>query len=461
MPKTIAAGLQTHLDGSVTRLAACWEITRTDAQVFRYTSHDQDLVVSGDTYYSVGAPGSESALAGANDMSVDQITLQMLLGTDVTRPHILSGKWDKAEVRLFLVNWSDTSLGTVKMRRGWLGELSLLDVGMDTEFRGLLQSAAQTTGQLYSPACRARFGDARCGLEAGYYEQTFTVLSGGAGSGTSDKMTFLSDVSSLQEVLFPDTVDVTILNPGAESGILGWTPVNDSTADTSLYSDKDAKHRGSYGFRLFGDDQVEAWQDVEVPTAWQSGVDAGRVTANVRWWQKSHGTTPRGALGLDFLDSSDTPLNSAPDVSAYQADEDWRQRSMEDVAVPVGTQQIRISMLGDNGSGPWTLIQFDDIELWLSDDLGGGGGGGYITWDTGNNAGIGSEVASVDPETGAVTLFEPLPYAIEAGDTGTFVPGCDGALSTCKNRYDNVANFRGEPHLPGADVVFQTPPPKK
>jgi hypothetical protein len=35
--------------------------------------------------------------------------------------------------------------------------------------------------------------------------------------------------------------------------------------------------------------------------------------------------------------------------------------------------------------------------------------------------------------------------------------GCDRRLGTCRNRFDNVANFRGFPHIPGTDFVLRYP----
>ncbi|HEX2692024.1 MAG TPA: DUF2163 domain-containing protein [Kofleriaceae bacterium] len=38
-----------------------------------------------------------------------------------------------------------------------------------------------------------------------------------------------------------------------------------------------------------------------------------------------------------------------------------------------------------------------------------------------------------------------------------FALGCDRQLSTCRDRFDNVANFRGFPHIPGNDFVLKYP----
>jgi uncharacterized phage protein (TIGR02218 family) len=78
---------------------------------------------------------------------------------------------------------------------------------------------------------------------------------------------------------------------------------------------------------------------------------------------------------------------------------------------------------------------------------------GLVTWLTGNNAGLQMEVRSYVP--GQVTLQLPMAYAMQAGDTGTIVAGCDKAGPTCTNKFSNMINFRGERYLPGQDRMMQ------
>lgn len=73
--------------------------------------------------------------------------------------------------------------------------------------------------------------------------------------------------------------------------------------------------------------------------------------------------------------------------------------------------------------------------------------GGLVTFLTGNNATYRREVRS-DGGAGAIILFEPLPANIQVGDTFTIYPGCDKSLATCKAKFNNVINFRGEPFIP-------------
>ncbi len=84
--------------------------------------------------------------------------------------------------------------------------------------------------------------------------------------------------------------------------------------------------------------------------------------------------------------------------------------------------------------------------------------GGLVTWLTGANASRSMEVKTFS--VGAVGLFLPMPNAIAVGDTYSLRPGCDKSLATCKARYSNVVNFRGEPHVPGSDQVLSYPDAK-
>ncbi|MDP9422878.1 MAG: DUF2163 domain-containing protein [Pseudomonadota bacterium] len=46
---------------------------------------------------------------------------------------------------------------------------------------------------------------------------------------------------------------------------------------------------------------------------------------------------------------------------------------------------------------------------------------------------------------------------VAAGTAVELVEGCDKLLATCSQRFANAANFRGEPHLPGNDLLTRYP----
>ena len=81
--------------------------------------------------------------------------------------------------------------------------------------------------------------------------------------------------------------------------------------------------------------------------------------------------------------------------------------------------------------------------------------GGKLTWTSGNNNGYSMEVKTFNISTEAITLFLPMPYTIQVGDGYSMTYGCDKSRATCRDRFSNLVNFRGEPDLPGIDGLFQ------
>ncbi|CDZ48307.1 DUF2163 domain-containing protein [Neorhizobium galegae] len=53
-----------------------------------------------------------------------------------------------------------------------------------------------------------------------------------------------------------------------------------------------------------------------------------------------------------------------------------------------------------------------------------------------------------------LTFWLPLEEPVAAGHTFTLTAGCDKSFATCKARFANHLNFRGFPHVPGADFAY-------
>lgn len=117
----------------------------------------------------------------------------------------------------------------------------------------------------------------------------------------------------------------------------------------------------------------------------------------------------------------------------------------------LGDQRCRVDM-----AGRWQLrnvISVDDRDLVL--DGTGDWGWGELRWIDGANGGLRSAVLSSSGTT--VTLREPPPFTVQAGERVMIAEGCDKRLTTCASRFGNAANFRGEPHLPGNDLLTRYP----
>jgi uncharacterized phage protein (TIGR02218 family) len=84
---------------------------------------------------------------------------------------------------------------------------------------------------------------------------------------------------------------------------------------------------------------------------------------------------------------------------------------------------------------------------------------GRLTWTSGANGGRTAEVASHTVRSGErhIALLEAPVRPIAPGDDFVVRAGCDKRLETCRDRFANVVNFRGFPHIPGQDTVIRYP----
>lgn len=82
--------------------------------------------------------------------------------------------------------------------------------------------------------------------------------------------------------------------------------------------------------------------------------------------------------------------------------------------------------------------------------------GGYLTWVTGENAGRSMEVKYhvQDGASATVELWREMSVTPSVGDTFTVTAGCDKTFETCRDTFSNGDNFRGCPHIPGADYII-------
>ncbi len=55
---------------------------------------------------------------------------------------------------------------------------------------------------------------------------------------------------------------------------------------------------------------------------------------------------------------------------------------------------------------------------------------------------------------GKLVLSNPLQYPPNNGDTFSISRGCDGTMDTCRVKFNNLANFGGQPFVPEAESTF-------
>jgi uncharacterized phage protein (TIGR02218 family) len=85
---------------------------------------------------------------------------------------------------------------------------------------------------------------------------------------------------------------------------------------------------------------------------------------------------------------------------------------------------------------------------------------GYVRFTTGGNDNLSMDVNAFFQSGGRVVFWMDMPYDIQVGDTFNIVAGCDRLMSTCRDKFDNILNFRGYPTVPGTDAMITTPDSK-
>lgn len=184
--KARSTALEIHHGEPVQTRAWCWKVTRRDAQVFGFTSIDIMLPIDG-VEYEAATGFTPSAIDGKADMSVPNLEVAGLLNAaSITEADLLAGVWDGAAVEVFEVNYRDLTMGAMDLRSGTIGTVSSGRVAFRAELRGLAQALQQGVGELFTAACPANLGDARCQVDLGPLTVTGTVTAAASARGFTD-----------------------------------------------------------------------------------------------------------------------------------------------------------------------------------------------------------------------------------------------------------------------------------
>lgn len=145
---------------------------------------------------------------------------------------------------------------------------------------------------------------------------------------------------------------------------------------------------------------------------------------------------------------------------------DWRQYLQQNVG-DVSSKTCR-ARLGDARckkdistftkfgtiTGATSQLVFEDTGFTQAEDY---FGEGVITWVTGLNAGLSNKIAQYTA-AGEFTLALPAVAEVQVGDTYSAIAGDRKRLEEdCRDKFDNVLNFVGEPHRTGRNSLTQSP----
>ena len=119
----------------------------------------------------------------------------------------------------------------------------------------------------------------------------------------------------------------------------------------------------------------------------------------------------------------------------------------------LGDKQCRVDMAGRIKR--CVIVSLDGSGFVLDQAVGDGMAWGRARFLTGENAGLASIVVAI---VGTRIELRDTPLdPVAVGDRIELLEGCDKRFATCAARFHNAENFRGEPHLPGNDLLTRYP----
>ena len=132
--------------------------------VLGFTDHDHDVTLN--TLVCLAASGFKASEAVAElGLAIDNQEIEGALVSDaITDADILTGRYDGAEVEIWMVNWADPSQQHL-MQSTVLGEISQEDHLFRAQMLGLTSKLDQNSGRIFSRDCDAVLGDSRCGVD--------------------------------------------------------------------------------------------------------------------------------------------------------------------------------------------------------------------------------------------------------------------------------------------------------
>jgi uncharacterized phage protein (TIGR02218 family) len=161
----------------VVTLAWCWRLARRDGVVIGLTSHDRDLLVGGLVYRT--APGMKPSALETSD-SLDAGTMDLegaIASAAISGRDLDAGRWDGAELELFVTDWSAPETAPVTVARGSLGAIERRGAAFSAELQGVTRLLDRPVCPATSPSCRATLGDRACRVDLAPLTHIRTVVA--------------------------------------------------------------------------------------------------------------------------------------------------------------------------------------------------------------------------------------------------------------------------------------------
>jgi uncharacterized phage protein (TIGR02218 family) len=172
-------------------------------------------------------------------------------------------------------------------------------------------------------------------------------------------------------------------------------------------------------------------------------------------WTGAEGSVDLGSGTIGQVEMTDGAFTAELRGPAAALDGAVVESTSAECRADLGDARCREAMAGRTRFARVVSCDGQAVTLDMSEPVANGWGGGLLRWFGGANTGLTSAIAR---SAGAVvTLRAPPALPVVAGDLVEVREGCDKSIATCSARFGNAANFRGEPYLPGIDLLTRYP----
>ena len=181
--------------------------------------------------------------------------------------------------------------------------------------------------------------------------------------------------------------------------------------------------------------------------------DGARVTLFACDWSDPHETVPLGEGTIGAVETRNGVLTAELKGVAVALERPVVEETSPECRAELGDARCRVAMAGRRRLVRVTAIEEAVLTVDAAEPVANAYGGGRLRWLGGANSGLEDAIARSEGAT--LTLRRPPRFA--AGGLVELIEGCDKRLATCAGRFGNAVNFRGEPYLPGIDLLTRYP----
>jgi uncharacterized phage protein (TIGR02218 family) len=182
--------------------------------------------------------------------------------------------------------------------------------------------------------------------------------------------------------------------------------------------------------------------------------DGARVTLFATDWTQPGETVALGEGTIGGVETRGGMLTAELRGIAAALERPVVEETSPECRAELGDRRCRVAMAGRRRFARVTAIDDMAVTLDAGEPVADAYGGGRLRWIGGANSGLEDAIAR---SAGAVVTLRRPPRFEGAGALVELIEGCDKRIATCAARFGNAVNFRGEPYLPGIDLLTRYP----